>query len=212
MHARPQFHACLFVLRSAQLREDPACAMPQPSGRSLLPCACNPLSLNVALPATPRSGHPLLAPPRPILGRPSGAAQPTVLAALSPSTRPQLQVFDLSALPSEAPRTPRAPVAPLLMRRRQPFMPEYDDPTIPVGLDAACISPPSPPMVSSMVGASVGHIPLAPPAPASDSKRLKQAAIKPEMRQIIRSRSLRTPRWQTPGDANALRAIGLAAL
>ena len=103
-------------------------------------------------------------------------------------------------------------MAPLLIRRRQPFMPDNDDPTIPVGLDATCISPPSPPMVSSMVGATVGHIPLAPPASASDALRLKQAAIKPEMRHIIRSRSVRTPRWQTQGDANALRAIGLAAL
>ena len=93
----------------------------KPPSRQTLPI--KPTALDLKVPPSPRHGHhPLLAPPRPIIpsARLGGApSPPTVLAAISPAARPQLQVFDLSALPAEPPRTPRAPAAPPVTRRRK---------------------------------------------------------------------------------------------
>jgi hypothetical protein len=96
-------------------------------GRPVLPFAVNPLCLDVSAPAS-RLEHPLLAPPRSVIprlrgsspGGPSSPAAPPSVAGLAPR-RSVPQVFDLSALPCESPRTPRALVTPLHVRRRHPL-------------------------------------------------------------------------------------------
>ena len=192
-------------------------------GRPVLPFAVNPLCLDVSAPAS-RLEHPLLAPPRSVIprlrgsspGGPSSPAAPPSVAGLAPR-RSVPQVFDLSALPCESPRTPRALVTPLHVRRRHPLQAppleeggHFASPTVP--------DPPAPtPPPGQPFASAANLVPLA-PTPPPDAHTLRKHGLKPEMRQIIRARAVLTPRWQTTSGGapvladHGLRAIGLAAL
>ena len=82
--------------------------------------------------------------------------------------------------------------------------------------------PSSAQFAASIATANSGIVPLVPPPQAGADATtapapLRAVALKPETRQIIRARAVRTPRWQTPvngggnGSPVAGRAVGAFA-
>lgn len=193
------------------------------ASRSPMPIARNHIALDVNFPSSPRLEHPLTAgAQRPYRKSTSNGGSGGSLLPLpaqlqrgsssSSNGSSNLHVFDFNSLPADkGPRTPRHPaVTPLNVRRQakartplqQPAMhlpggeggPSY--PNIP-----SASSSPSPPPSFPLGGGNLvslsqlGDAPLG--SPKAEGLLSSPRGLRPATRRLIRSRAMRSPRWQS---------------
>lgn len=222
------------------------------AARSPMIIARNQIALDVSFNPSPRFDHPLIAPPVKYRGSSSsgsgGSLQPLppplqrgCSSGSGSSTPRSLHVFDFANLPVEhVSGTARAnPVAPLNLRHRRirtsqsqkpPELQQLQQPGVGEArsLPGQCSpspSPPSPTLPFGLMqhgGGNLAPLPLAPTS-AEPASRGSPKVLRPSTRKLIRSRAMRSPRWQSdapdsasspargvPGDlrADGVRVVG----
>jgi hypothetical protein len=202
------------------------------AGRSPMILARNQIALDVSFNPSPRFDHPLIAPPvkyRGSSGGGGGGSGGSLLPLPPPlhrgnssgsgsSTPRQLHVFDFANLPVEhVSGTSRASmVTPLNLRRRIKVSqaqrpPELQQIQQPGGPSSPSSLPPSPTTPFGLQhGSNLLPFPV-PPTTAEPTSRGSPKALRPSTRRLIRSRAMRSPRWQTDAPGSEAPARGQPA-